>query len=1345
MDRTPIISILALNNLNLTRQCIESIFEKTEGEYRICVFNQGSDDGTKEYLDGLGDRIDVIHSPGNVGFVAGNNRVIERYPENDVVLLNNDTIVEEGWLKALSDCAYSDPAVGIVGAKLVYPDGLLQEAGGEIFSDGSGRNIGKFDDPDRHIYNVRKDVDYCSGACLYLKRDALNQIGFLDEVFSPAYWEDTDICFRARAAGFRVVYEPTAQIVHLEGATAGSPEKRTLSGQLQAKNKPVFMKRWGRELEKHRKNVFEIRSSSGRGKILIIQPFLPMFDRAAGEKRWFHTLKILTRYYDVVFLARNGMDQLKYINELERMGVTVFHTDQSRLRNMDCDLKGPIWIDFPLLLKSNDFKAVIVGFYHVAHQYWRDIRRYSPQSVFIIDSFDICYVRQKRKALLSDDPGRLWEAEETKRLELNMYRRADMVLTVTEKDRATLLEEAPDLNVGISTDIHPVVAADEETSRSDIVFVGNFNHDPNEDAVVFFMQEIWPKVKQRVPDLKFYIVGNAPTETVRALASDDVIVTGFVPEVIPYLLKAKAFVVPLRYGAGLKGKIGEALSCGVPIVTTSIGAEGMNLVHRRSALIADEPEDFAESVAEVCADHDLQETLSHEGRALAERNYSYKAVEKYWREVFAFIERGVPEKRALRSGTSQGGYRWTQWVPEICPDVGIVVPVYNHLDATRNCWSSVRKNTGKPHKLVIVDNGSTEDVEYEVDQNNIEVIRNEANMGFAHACNQGIEATHGDYVVILNNDTIVPPGWIERLLWHMDNDDSVGIVGPSTSFASTIQQIPVSYRNERGLYEFSEEVYARNRHKSMEVDKVVGVCMLMRRKMLEEIGLFDTRFGIGNFEDDDICLRAKLGGYKVIWAKDVFVHHEGSKTFRSIDVDYGKLMEENREKFTSKWAHVAVATGREAALEADPGVAGELRGGGEAEKESHPGSAVSGSPVVVLAAHGGDCLTETVESLKLCSPGPVFVAGTDECLPAGVKPIMMSESRSVARAILDFAAECEAESIFFIVEGAVVTPGWAVPLETLLRVEDVGCAVSSSNAGWGLQQSSGAYRKTGKPLIKFARRNALENKGRVENLEMAFPAAVAVRKRTLIEAGLPAEFSSSALLVDLQRRLRDSGRRVVCARDSYIHFEDGEDQAAAVEQGAVLKLASAGQAAKAGDMDSALAELEGALTLKPDYAEALYERGVITALAGRAADARADFERVIELSPEDSRAYNNLGCMFFEEGSITEAETAFLRAVETDGGNWEAKKNLADLYLSSGRAREGMDLYHTLLREHSSRPEIHAAVAEVFASQGDTATAATLLKTAMRLAPENENIGRALAAVEAANRASGEVETCESE
>jgi len=649
-NRPTVISILTLNNLPLLKQCLGAIFENTGGDFRVCVLDQGTTDGTEAFLAGLGGAVDTLRVPKNVGFVTGNNMIMERYPDDDVVMLNDDTIVKPNWLRALRDRAYSSPEIGIVGAKLLYPDGRLQEAGGEIFSDGSGRNIGKNDDASRYIYNQVRDVDYCSGACLFIKREVLSAVGCLDEIFSPAYWEDTDLCFRARKAGWRVLYEPAAEVVHFEGATGGAPEADSLSRRLQERNKPRFLERWGDELKRHRRNVFEIRSTTGNDKILVVMPFLPMYDRAAGEKRWFHTLKILVKHYDVVFLARNGLGQQKYVNDLEAMGVTVFHTDQTRLANMGIEARGPVWIDLPLLLQSNDFKAVILGFYHLAHQYFRDVRMYSPRSLMIVDSFDLCFVRERRKASLAGDPAAIWKAAEVKRQELAIYRRADMVLTVTEADRERLRAEAPDVEVGISTDIHPVAEAAGAATRRDLVFVGNFKHDPNEDAVLYFASDIFPLIREALPGVKVSLVGNSPGARVEALACDDIVVTGFVPDVAPYLAGSRVYVVPLRYGAGLKGKIGEALAAGIPIVTTSIGAEGMGLVHRENAMIADDPAEFAACVAEVYGDGDLWEKLSREGRRLAQANYSYDAVEKYWLEVFERIREG----REPRAGDGGG-------------------------------------------------------------------------------------------------------------------------------------------------------------------------------------------------------------------------------------------------------------------------------------------------------------------------------------------------------------------------------------------------------------------------------------------------------------------------------------------------------------------------------------------------------------------------------------------------------------------------------------------------------------------------------------------------------------------
>lgn len=1284
MDKPVVISILSLNNCDLLKQCLESVFSNTDVPYRVCVVNQASNDGTKEYLDSLGGRVDAIHSPRNLGFVAGNNLVMERYPENDIVLLNNDTIVKPGWLRALVECAYSDSKIGIVGAKLVYPDGRLQEAGGEIFQDGSGRNIGKYDDPGRYIYNLRRDVDYCSGACLYLKRLMLDQIGYLDPIFSPAYWEDTDLCFRARKHGWRVVYEPKAEVIHIEGATSGLPGQKTLCSELQKRNKPKFMARWGEELKKQRANVFEVRSDSGKDKILIIQPFLPMYDRAAGEKRWFYTLQILNKYFDIVFLARNGQGQIKYINELEKMGITVFHTDQSRLALMGCDIAGPIWIDFPLLLKSNDFKAIIVGFYHVAHQYWQDIRKYSPQSVFIIDSYDLAFVREYRKAKLSGDPNEIWKALETKRIELAMYQRADMVLTVTEHDKRRLLEELPNLRVGISSDIHAIGEFQRSSMGKDLVFVGNFNHQPNEDGVLYFIEKIFPLVKQDLPDVRFYIVGNNPTKRIQDLQSDDIIVTGFVPDVIPYLLNSRVFVCPLRYGSGLKGKIGEALVTGIPIVTTSIGAEGMGFVDGVNGLVADSPEEFAKRVVEVYTNEALWQRISGEGKRHGQRLYSFETAETYWKEIIEFIKGGRPKIDQAQEDLRPKGFVRNKSLPEIEPNLSIIIPAYNNLADLRACWMSIRKNTSIPYRLIVIDNGSTEEVAYEADQNNIEVIRNPNNMGFAYACNQGIKATNGDYVVILNSDTIVTPGWLERLLWHMEHDPKVGIVGPSTNFAASVQQIRASYKTERELYDFSEDLFKQNRRKSLEVEKIVGVCMLMRRSMLEEIGLFDTRFGLGNYEDDDICLRARIAGYKILWAQDVFVHHAGSKTFRILDVDYKKLLEENRTKFNQKWGSIL-----ERSQMASPG------------NMAHPSR---GIPLLILPFScekppGVTGLDDTKDEFEIVD------LGGESC----------SRKGDLANLILDFCKQTDSEHILFLRHGTVLTPDWWKPLIEVLSDKTIGCSLSASNQGIGDQTVRASYRSTGRPLLKFARRNALVMKGKVVDLRVGLPVAMALRKEVVLASGLPYGFQTSGILVDLQRRIRDQGLRVVCVKASFVHsqepFSDEED--------AVISLIQAADALKEGDVGLAISHAEKTVELKPDYQEGLYQLGVMLSLAGRSEEALEKFGRLLRLNPRNSRALNNIGCLWFTLGNIENAEKALKEAIQCDSTNWEAKKNLAELYLRTQRFSEAAQIYSSMIDEHKSCPEAMVSLAEMFVCFGDVGTAEMILKIVLRNSPGN--------------------------
>lgn len=227
----------------------------------------------------------------------------------------------------------------------------------------------------------------------------------------------------------------------------------------------------------------------------------------------------------------------------------------------------------------------------------------------------------------------------------------------------------------------------------------------------------------------------------------------------------------------------------------------------------------------------------------------------------------------------------------------------NYQEITQACLESIRRHTREPYELILVDNGSTDGtVDYLRSQPDVILIENEENKGFAAGCNQGFERASGDYIMFLNNDTVVTDGWMTHLLRALNADPRIGMVGPVTNYSSGHQQIAVSYTNREQLDEFAKnhtdtyaEIYA-------DVRRLIGFCMLTRRSVLEEVGLFDEIYGLGNYEDDDLCLRIIRKGYGLRVALDSFIHHVGHVTTNGIsDSSFSQLMGRNAEIATEKW------------------------------------------------------------------------------------------------------------------------------------------------------------------------------------------------------------------------------------------------------------------------------------------------------------------------------------------------------------------------------------------------------------------------------------------------------------
>jgi GT2 family glycosyltransferase/Flp pilus assembly protein TadD len=239
--------------------------------------------------------------------------------------------------------------------------------------------------------------------------------------------------------------------------------------------------------------------------------------------------------------------------------------------------------------------------------------------------------------------------------------------------------------------------------------------------------------------------------------------------------------------------------------------------------------------------------------------------------------------------------------------VSIVILTWNQLSFTKECLASIERHTPEPHEIILVDNGSSDGTvawlrEIVGTRENYSLVENSENLGFSKGCNQGIKAANGSYILLLNNDTIVTPGWLSGLLECLHSSPDVGIVGPMTNSISGIQMAPVvGYADITGLDGYAREFRDTYRGRRIPLRRIVGFCMLFRRELVDRIGFLDERFGSGNFEDDDYCLRAALEGYRNLVAGDVFIHHHGSATFRGNGIDFSCAMTGNHGRFNEKW------------------------------------------------------------------------------------------------------------------------------------------------------------------------------------------------------------------------------------------------------------------------------------------------------------------------------------------------------------------------------------------------------------------------------------------------------------
>jgi len=987
------IVVLVLEDVGMVEGCLESLRRTIDSSWRaeFVVVANGTSLGRLQDLQRHEDIV-LVRSGTNLGFAGGNNLGAGVARADLIVFLNDDSVVEPDWLDQLVITAESDPQIGAVGSRILFEDGSLQEAGGIIWGDGPTTAVGRGLPPGTTEYMYVRDVDYLSANGMLLRRSTWEEVGGFADYYHPAYYEDVDLCMALRRHGRRVVYEPRAALRHQEGGSSSYRYRMFLMGH----QREEFRRRWADELvgrERYptvaadwepaiERALHRVRGHPPR--VLVLDDALPDGGMGSGFAR---------AALAVEELVANG-----YAVTLRPFDAALGDHRRTRARTGVLDRMADLGVDVrfqhigPLLLHSGmSFDVVLCSRPRSFSELKSHLHRLRSQVPVVYDTEAIWHRGMEREAKLTADPGRAAElirqADKIRETELDAIVNADHVVAVSGEEAAIISELRS--GAGVASGAVSVIGGDSVASapgpaswgeRSNLVFPAGWlagSNSPNLTSLRFFVEAILPKVVEELPWIRVLVTGGNPPDEALALAGPNVQFLGYVPDMWDLLNTVRAAVVPMLSGAGRKLKTLEAMLAGVPTVSTTVGAEGIDASETGGLVVTDDPGSFAQAlltlyrdadawdeerrrVEAFCAAHDgrphtgwagLLDTVIHDGRLRA-------VPDSYHQWLLAT----QPRPRDLvdqRAESNRWSYR---------PKISVCIPVFNPKRGwLEEAVATVTSQTYENLELCLADDCSTDQstlalldrLPYEVP--GIRTMRRKVNGGISAATNDALALATGEFVAFCDQDDLLAPQAFYRVVAYLQDH-------PDTDLFYCDEDLLSPDRRRCGPFfkpGWSPETLLSFNY--------ITHLVVARRELVEAVGGLRPRFD--GAQDHDLLLRLSERTDAICHLDDVLYTWRQSPTSTSMNPSAKPAAQDASVSVVADALHRRDVSGR---VER-----GRFKGGVAIRYEpTHP----TPTTVIVTTRHSTEHLVAAVTALGRTVTGPsdVVAAVPDGALPSDV-------------------------------------------------------------------------------------------------------------------------------------------------------------------------------------------------------------------------------------------------------------------------------------------------------------------------------------------------------------------------